>query len=279
MVIYEGRGVRSFLDVAPCVDSSVAEFLQNYPVRTHNMIAHIRCATHGCTSLENVHPFIRELWGIQWCFVHNGEAPEFACQRYDNHVVLGKADATNLSYHSVGDTDSEAVFCAILDALKAEFNDLPSLPVLYTTLNRLCDQVVEEHDTIFNFLMTVGEYTLFAFSWPGQKPDSDVWNGLYTLTREAPFSTATLLDEAYSIDFSKVNDPMDRVTVVATRPLTDEDGWKEMKKGELIVFDKGVPYSSARDLEHVEQQGRGLSSRCFRKSKQIAQHQNKETVI
>ena len=33
-------------------------------------------------------------------------------------------------YHPIGDTDSEAVFCAILNALRAEFNELPTLPVL-----------------------------------------------------------------------------------------------------------------------------------------------------
>ena len=33
----------------------------------------------------------------------------------------------DIHYRPVGDTDSEAVFCAILNALKAEFDTLPTL--------------------------------------------------------------------------------------------------------------------------------------------------------
>jgi glutamine amidotransferase len=230
------------------------------------MMAHIRCATHGCTSLENNHPFIRELWGNQWVFAHNGEVPAFANQRFGHHVLLGKATANDLSYHAVGDTDSEAVFCAILNALKAEFCDLPTLPDLYDTLRRLCQEILAGHDddTIFNFLLSCGPYTLFAYSWPGQKSGSTVWNGLYYLLRQPPFSTATLVDVDYTVDFSEISSGC--MAVLATKPLTNEKGWIEMNRGELLMFDKGIPYTAACDLEKVEQQGHGLSSRCFLKA-------------
>ena len=50
----------------------LAEFLQTHPVKTFNMVSHIRYATRGAVRLENVHPFQREMWGISWCFAHNG---------------------------------------------------------------------------------------------------------------------------------------------------------------------------------------------------------------
>lgn len=172
-----------------------------------------------------------------------------------------------MAFHAVGDTDSEAVFCAILNALKTEFTQLPTLPVLHETIRRLCDEIVsEQHDeTIFNFLLGCGEYTLFAYSWPGRRPGSAVWNGLYYIVREPPFQTAKLIDVDYSIDFDKVNMPTDRVAVITTQPLTSEEGWKEFQRGELLMFDKGLPYSAPCDCETVEREGRGLCSKALRK--------------
>lgn len=58
---YEGRGLRCFHDPEPCNSSPIANLVANYPLRTLNMIAHIRYATAGRTCLENVHPFQREM--------------------------------------------------------------------------------------------------------------------------------------------------------------------------------------------------------------------------
>lgn len=164
----------------------------------------------------------------------------------------------------MGDTDSEAVFCAILNALKAEFSQLPPMPVLHETIRRLCDEIITDHhdETIFNFLLGCGSYTLFAYSWPGSRPGSKVWNGLWYIVREPPFQTAKLIDVDYSIDFSKVTTSSDRIAVITTKPLTNEKGWKEFKRGELLMFDKGLPYGAPPlDCETVE--GGGLSSKYF----------------
>ena len=60
-----------------------------------------------------------------------------------------------MAYHPVGDTDSEAVFCAILNSLRAEFKDLPTLPVLHKFIKKMCDEIIagRDDDTIFNFLL------------------------------------------------------------------------------------------------------------------------------
>ena len=225
------------------------------------MLAHIRYATQGEVSLENVHPFVRVWKGVQMTFCHNGDCPKFSNVDEENMPLLGKTRPCDRIFHPVGDTDSEAVFMAILNALTAEFPDgLPTLPVLHEFLSVICDEIIADHpeDTIFNFLLGCGQYTLFAYSWPGKRPGSKVWNGLYYIVRQPPFATAKLLDVDYTIDFAAHTTPADRVAVITTKPLTEEEGWTEFRRGELIMFDKGLPYRTPKCCEAVEREGRGL---------------------
>lgn len=170
-------------------------------------------------------------------------------------------------YHPVGETDSEAVFCAILNGLRAEFTELPTLPVLYETLQRFCHEIIcgEKDSTIFNFLLGCGQYTLFAYSWPGARPGSSVWNGLCYTIRRPPFSSATLADMDYAVNFASVTSPNDRVAVIATSPLTVDEEWKELKRGQLLMFDNGWGYSELHDCDEVEKLGRGLHSAALPK--------------
>ena len=62
LCFYDGRGLRAFHDPDPAADSLLAEFLQTHPIKTLNMVSHIRYATRGEVKLENVHPFQREMW-------------------------------------------------------------------------------------------------------------------------------------------------------------------------------------------------------------------------
>lgn len=62
---------------------------------------------------------------------------------------------------------------------------------------------------------------------------------LHYLVRRWPFSTAHLVDEDLSIDFAKYTTPEDRVAVIATQPLTDNEVWTAFEPGELIMFQCG----------------------------------------
>ena len=236
------------------------------------------------------------MWGIQWTFAHNGEVPKFTINPQDENEenggagsvvvpLLGRGVGGNVSngnlagmegggpccgrdtaiYHPVGDTDSEAVFCAMLNALRAEFTTLPTLPVLYEAIQRLCSEIVRGHEdeTIFNFLLGCGQFTMFAFSWPGSRKGSQVWNGLHYLVRWPPFSQAVLKDVDYAVDFNETNGEHDRVAIIATKPLTTNENWKEFKRGQLLMFDKGLPYSKPYECAEAERCGRGLSSRAI----------------
>ena len=86
----------------------------------------------------------------------------------------------------------------------------------------------------------------FAYSWPGKRPGSDVWNGLHYVVREAPFSTARLSDCDYEVDFSEVAREGDRVAVIATKPLTVDEDWIELERGSWFSSTRGSRTRSPR---------------------------------
>jgi predicted glutamine amidotransferase len=265
---YENSSLRQFHDTEPASCSPLAKFIGKNPVRTLNMMGHIRYATVGKVNLSNVHPFSREMWGIQWCFCHNGEVPMFTDEPGRILTSLGTNDSPcsdEKYYNPIGSTDSEATFCAILNALRVKFKTLPSLPVLYEAIQELCQEIVDYNPdgTIMNFLLSCGPHTLWAYSWPGSRPGSTVWNGLHYTVREFPFSKQRLSDMDYSVDFSLVAGEDDCVSIIATKPLTEDEAWIEFGKGELTVFDEGRPVKSVTELFQVELLGHGLHSKVL----------------
>ena len=261
LVFYQGKGIRAFHDPDPCSESPIATFVQNHPLRTYNMIAHIRYATVGEVALENVHPFTREMWGIQWSFAHNGDVPLYKSEGKQILPWIGNYDGERL-YNPVGNTDSEQMFCSILNALKAKFKTLPSLPMLHGYLKELMNEIVsyDEENTILNFIMGCGEHTSFAYSWPGKRPGSNVWNGLHYVVREPPFQQAALVDCDYKVDFADFACDQDRVAVIATKPLTLNENWVEFERNQLILFDDGKPLLEPSDCITAEFAGHGLDS-------------------
>jgi predicted glutamine amidotransferase len=86
----------------------------------------------------------------------------------------------------------------------------------------------------FNYLLSNGE-CLFAHCA----------RRLAYLIRQAPFSSAHLKDEDVSVDFSEVTTPNDRVAIVATDPLTDNEVWTQVPPGTLLMLADGRPVKQA----------------------------------
>ena len=61
IAFFEDKACRLFVDNQSAVESPIAELIRNYPIKSRNVIAHIRKATQGKINLENSHPFSREL--------------------------------------------------------------------------------------------------------------------------------------------------------------------------------------------------------------------------
>merc|ERR1712232_6647 len=70
-------------------------------------------------------------------------------------------------------------------------------------------------------------------------------------------------DVDYSVNFKETNDEHDRVSIIATKPLTTNEQWKEFQRGQLLMFDGGLPFSRPYECAAIERRGRGLSSRTI----------------
>jgi predicted glutamine amidotransferase len=213
IAFFEGKGCRSFIDVQQAADSPIADMVREYPIRSTNVISHIRMATQGRVALENTHPFQRELWGRHWVFAHNGDLKSF------NPQLIGP-------YQPVGDTDSERAFCYLLHHLRHEFASAPTPQRMFPVLRELTARIAEHGE--FNFLLSNGD---FLFAHRASK--------LSYIVRKAPFATAHLKDEDLSIDFNEVADANDCVAVVATQPLTDNEVWSDFEDRTLNLFVDG----------------------------------------
>jgi glutamine amidotransferase len=174
-----------------------------------------RKATQGRIELENTHPFHRELWGRNWIFAHNGNLEHFA-------------PARGQYYRPVGDTDSEAAFCHLLETLRQRFAEPPPLAELTAAVRELAASI-RAHG-VFNFMLSNGDVLFTHCS-----------THLHYLVRQAPFSVAHLVDNDVSIDFAEVTTPSDRVAVIATQPLTDNETWTAHPKDTVLVFHEGAP--------------------------------------
>lgn len=216
IAFFEDRGTRLFLDPQPSCSSPIAELVSRYPIRSRNVIAHIRKATQGAIGLENTHPFMRELWGRYWIFAHNGNLIDF-------HPELDG------SFLPVGLTDSERAFCWLLQSLRQRFgSELPDTATLFNAVHELTLKIAEYGE--FNFLLSNG---CWLFAHASTK--------LSHIVRQAPFTQAHLKDEDVTVDFADVTSPNDRVAVIATLPLTDNERWTDMPPGTLWHFENGQP--------------------------------------
>lgn len=223
IAFFEGKGVRQFLDVQASVRSPVAELVRTYPIHSTNVIAHIRKATQGKVSLENTHPFMRELWGYYWIFAHNGNVPDF----------LPALDGT---FVPVGSTDSERAFCWIMQEFKKKHgHTMPDVSVLFDTLTELAKEIGQFGE--FNFLFSNGD---FLFAHCSMK--------LTYIVRKSPFRPAHLRDKDVSVDFSDVTTQRDRVAIIATAPLTDNETWEVLEPGTLWLFRDGEPQSHRKTI-------------------------------
>jgi predicted glutamine amidotransferase len=216
IAFFEGPGCRVFLDAHPSTTSPIAELVRRYPIKSMHVIAHIRKATQGVVALENCHPFQRELWGRYWVFAHNGN-------------LAGLPPPRTEIYRPVGATDTEAAFCSMLEMLRRRFPaGKPSLADLYAAIASLTEQL-RQHGP-FNYLLSDGEHFFAHCS-----------TTLHYIVRQAPFAAAHLVDRDVTVDFSEVTTPHDRVAVIATTPLTDNEVWTPIPENRLVVFQDGAP--------------------------------------
>ena len=214
IAFFEDRGLRYFVDHHSASASPVAELVSRYPIKSDNVIAHIRKATQGRVALENTHPFVRELWGRYWVLAHNGD-------------LKGFAPPLHAAFRPVGDTDSERAFCWLMQELAKAHASVPSVAELSATLRELMTAIAAHGS--FNMLLSNGQ-ALWAHCS----------THLAWVERAHPFCAATLADDDVTLDLAALTTPTDRVAIVATEPMTRNENWRAMQPGEVRVFVDGA---------------------------------------
>ena len=129
-------------------------------------------------------------------------------------------------YQPVGDTDSEAAFCDMLNRLRAACSSECGIEQLLPVIVAACNEYRSKG--VFNCLLSNGDW---LFSYCTTK--------LAHITRRAPFGPATLKDADMSVDFQSETTPNDVVTVLATEPLTDNELWTLYAPGEWRLWRNG----------------------------------------
>lgn len=212
VTFYEGKGCRSFKDPMPSAQSPIARLVTEYPIKSEAVICHIRQANSGEVCLENTHPFIKQMWGKNWTYAHNGQLSDFA-QELPIKIHI-----------PIGTTDSEHAFCWLLDQLYYKFIDVePDRLTLFSYIAELSKKI--NSLGVFNFILTDGA-CLFAHCS----------NNLHWITRRAPFGKASLIDAEMVVNFNEETTNNDVVTVIATKPLTDNETWIKMSAGQWQLF-------------------------------------------
>lgn len=210
--------------------SPYTSFLETYPhLQARIYIAHVRHKTTGSVATHaDTHPFGREVAGQDFCLAHNGTLEgDF----WD--LPLGR-------FRPVGDTDSEYLFCHLLE----EVAQRPNLLQREEDWRWLRDKLAALNRWgKLNCLLSDSE-RLFCYH------DASGYKGLHRRAVHIQDNEIRRFQDA-TVTIDLAGDSVNQGFVVATRPLSGS-GWQSFHPGELIVLEGGtLRFSSERSIAAV----------------------------
>jgi glutamine amidotransferase len=228
----DGWGIGCYIDSVPRVErgesaafADVRFSVTAERLYTRTVLAHVRLATVGGSSVLNTHPFV---FG-RWSFAHNGTVRGF-----ERVAAEMEADiAPELLAERRGTTDSELTFYWLLTRLRAAGVDLDNRgPDLAQILDQLADSLCAldgicrssgaQEPAKLNFVLTDGEL-LVASRWR---------NSLHLLcrdgVRDCQICGIPHVQHEPSIAY--------RATIVASEPISAEP-WQEIPDPGLVGID------------------------------------------
>lgn len=228
-IAYYAQGdIRRFRDIGPAASSAWVKFVEQQEIHSTLFLAHIRHANVGSVSLPNTHPFARELGGNMHTFAHNGYLENFS----DSGLF------TLNRFRCLGSTDSEWAFCGLLESLSELWLASSGVPDITDRLAAVRDLAVAFRKLgVANFIYCDGD-ALFAHADRRIQADGEIREpGLWMHRQRARDHIEKVIGEGVEID-----SPPQRIVMVASVPLTDDD-WEPMPAGKLIALRDGEIYS------------------------------------
>ena len=117
IAFFEGRGLRVSSAMRRARGFAGGRMVRRYPIKSRNVIAHIRKATQGGHGAGE-HPSLpARAVGRTWVFAHNGDLKQYAPRLH-------------AGFRPVGDTDSERAFCWLMQELAKAHASVPSVAEL-----------------------------------------------------------------------------------------------------------------------------------------------------
>ncbi len=191
-------------------------------------VLHIRKATWGRNSDANTQPFKRTFGGRDWLMAHGG-----SLRRRFN------LSAPNL-FEPVGGTDSELVFCELLNRAvtygKRSLGDIPA-----ETLRQWLGEI-NDHGSL-SLVMTDGRDLLVYRDKLGET-DLHIWQVL------PPYTELGLRDDDLDVDLTKRDVKPRKGVIVASNALQGRGvspQFRLLDPGELVVVRQGAITSELRD--------------------------------
>lgn len=225
----DGWGIGYYEDGEPAVERRATAAYQDLHFSAtaermfaHTVVAHVRKATVGATSIPNTHPFTHR----GWMFIHNGTVRAFERVR---PLLQERTDPEFLEQRR-GTTDSELAFYWLLTQMKQAGINLdrraaPKAAVEYLvgtavkTLDEWCSREGAERPAQLNFIVTDGRI-LVASRWH---------NSLHWVGRDGVHDC-----EICGIPHVRhVEGTTYRAVVVASEPITHE-AWREVPDASLL---------------------------------------------
>lgn len=233
---YDDGDVRLMREAVAAADSAGVRYIQSNDLRSQLVISHIRKATQGGIALKNTQPFTRELGGRMHVFAHNGQLTGIEDR---THFPLGHCK-------TIGDTDSEVAFCALLQRMEAIWatEAPPTIAARLAVVARFAAQIAKLGPA--NFLYGDGTY---VFAHGDRRTQSDGTMrapGLWLLERSCQDGGPAM--ETSGLTISPHSQPQE-VVLIASVPLSEEP-WRSVPEGEVIAVSKGGIVARTHRGEH-----------------------------
>ena len=188
-------------------------------IKTKTLIAHLRKASIGRKCLENCHPFENYIGKHQFVFIHNGTV-------WPRRVLESKL--LNHKPSSNDPTDSELIFCYIMDVLEENRVNLNSWRDMVEAINEIILKIRSEAlITKLNFILADRNY-IYCYNWNELQ---------YSLIEEKAKSN---LYNKKQLSYSK-----NGKVVVCSRPILENYSWNSIPQKTILVLRNGkIQYAS-----------------------------------